>query len=381
MVAGEPSGDRLGAGLMRSLAGRLPRPRFVGIGGEAMCAAGLQPLAAFDQLAVNGFREPVLKLPSLLRLLLRLRRELLAWPIDLFIGVDFNVFNLLLEAKLKRAGTPTVHYVSPAVYAWRPGRVKRIGRSADLLLALYPFEPELYAAAGVRVVFVGHPLADAIPLDGGGAANRQAARAALGLTAEEKVIALLPGSRLSEVRRHIDLLLEAAEIIDRRLGGAAFLVPCPRTALAAQLEQARRRRPALRLQIRPGDARQALTACDGAIVKSGTGALEALLLRRPMAIMYRLGILSYGLARLLVHSQFVGLPNLLAGRQLVPELLQRQATPTALAAALLQELDKGPAQAETLAAFAALHEQLRRDANERAADAVTELLGGVSIQP
>lgn len=366
---------------MRSLAGRLPRPRFVGIGGAAMRTAGLEPLAAFDQLAVNGFREPLAKLPSLLRLLLRLRRELLAWPVDLFIGVDFNVFNLLLEAKLKRAGTPTVHYVSPAVYAWRPGRVKRIGRSADLLLALYPFEPALYAAAEVRVAFVGHPLADAIPLDGGGVANRQAARAALGLTAEETVIALLPGSRLSEVRRHVDLLLDAAEIIDRRLGGAAFVVPCPRTALAAELEQARTRRPALKLQIRPGDARPALTACDGAIVKSGTGALEALLLRRPMAIMYRLGILSYGLARLLVRSQFVGLPNLLAGRQLVPELLQRQATPAALAAALLKALDKTPAQAETLAAFAALHEQLRRDANERAADAVMALLGDVSAQP
>ena len=366
---------------MRSLAGRLPRPRFVGIGGAAMRAAGLEPMAAFDLLAVNGFREPLVKLPSLLRLLLRLRRELLAQPIDLFIGVDFNVFNLLLEAKLKRAGVPTVHYVSPAVYAWRPGRVKRIGRSADVLLALYPFEPALYAGAGVRVVFVGHPLADAIPLDGGSAANRQAARAALGLTAEETVIALLPGSRVSEVRRHMDLLLEAAELIDRRLGGAAFLAPCPRAALAAELERRRTRRSAVKLQILQGDARQALTACDGAIVKSGTGALEALLLRRPMAIMYRLGTLSYGLARLLVRTQFVGLPNLLAGRRLVPELLQRQATPTVLAAALLEELDKTSAQAETLATFAALHEQLRRNANERAADAVTALLGAVSRQP
>lgn len=366
---------------MRSLAGRLERPRFIGIGGEAMRAAGLRPLAAFDLLAVNGFREPLVKLPSLLRLLLRLRRALLAEPIDLFIGVDFNVFNLLLEARLKRAGVPTVHYVSPSVYAWRPGRVKRIGRSADVLLALYPFEPALYAGAGVRVVFVGHPLADAIPLDGGSAANRQAARAALGLAQEQAVIALLPGSRVGEVRRHMDLLLEAAEIIDRRLGGAVFLAPCPAAALAAEVERRRTRRPAVKLQILQGDARPALTACDGAIVKSGTGALEALLLRRPMAIMYRLGTLSYGLARLLVQARFVGLPNLLAGRRLVPELLQRQATPTALAAALLKELDKTPAQAETLAAFAALHEQLRRNANERAADAVTALLGGASRQP
>ncbi len=366
---------------MRSLADRLQRPRFIGIGGEAMCAAGLEPLASFELLAVNGFREPLLKLPSLLRLLLRLRRELLAKPIDLFIGVDFNVFNLLLEARLKRAGTPTVHYVSPAVYAWRRGRVKRISRSADLLLALYPFEPALYAGADIRVVFVGHPLADAIALDGGDEAQRSAARAALGLTSEETVIALLPGSRVGEVRRHMGVLLEAAAIIDAHLGGTAFVVPCPRTALAAELERFWARRPELRMRIHQGDARPALTACDGAIVKSGTGALEALLLRRPMAIMYRLGALSYGLARLLVRTQFVGLPNLLAGRQLVPELLQRQATPAALAAALLKALDKTPAQAETLARFAALHEQLRRNANERAADAVMALLEGGSGQP
>lgn len=366
---------------MRSLAHRLERPRFIGIGGEAMRTAGLEALAPFDQLAVNGFREPLVKLPSLLRLLRRLRRELLARPVDLFIGVDFNVFNLLLEARLKRAGTPTVHYVSPAVYAWRPGRVKRISRSADLLLTLYPFEPALYAGADIRALFVGHPLADAIPLDGGDAAQRSAARAALDLAAEETLIALLPGSRVGEVRRHLEVLLDAAAILDAQLGGAAFVLPCPRPALAAELEQARTRRPALKLQIHQGDARLPLTACDGAIVKSGTGALEAMLLRRPMVIMYRLGALSYGLARLLVHSQFVGLPNLLAGRQLAPELLQRRATPAALAAALRKALDKTPAQAETLAKFAALHEQLRRNADERAADAVMALLEGGSGQP
>ncbi len=386
IVAGEVSGDRLGAGLMQALAARLDQPRFIGVGGEAMRAAGLIPMAGIEQLGVNAFKEPLIKLPGLLRLLLRLRRRFLAQPPDLFIGVDFNEFNLLLEGMLKRVGVPTIHYVSPSVYAWRRRRIKRVARSVDLLLALYPFEPALYSTVDVAVTFVGHPLADAIPLDGGSAANQAAARSALGLTplgsGRETLIALLPGSRAGEVERHIEVLLDAAAIIDQQLKGATFLVPCPQRALAVQVERALGVRwKNLRIRILPGSARQALTACDGTIIKAGTGTLEAMLLRRPMVVTYRLGALSYLLVRLLVHSEFVALPNVLAGRELVAERLQRQATPEKLAAALLQALDKTPAQEETLQAFSDLHRQLQKGADERAAEAAMTLIECGGSQP
>ena len=375
IVAGEASGDRLGAGLMRALAGRIAGVRFVGVGGEAMRSAGLEPLADMAALAVNGFTEPLIKLPGLTRLLFGLRRRLLAERPAAFIGVDFNVFNLLLEGQLKRSGVPTVHYVSPSVYAWRRGRVRRIGRSADLLLALFPFEPAYYDGTGLKVAFVGHPLADAIGLDDGGEASRRAARAALGIGGEARVIALLPGSRSGEIKQHLDLFLAAAALLAERLDSTTFLIPCVRPDFVPLIERAAEALPELDIRICQDDARQALTACDGAIAKSGTGTLEAMLLRRPMVVAYRLGAASHALARLLVRTDYVALPNLLAGRELVPERLQRQATAEKLADALLDELDKPALLAETQQAFSMLHLELRRDANERAADAVMELLG------
>ena len=375
IVAGEASGDRLGAGLMQALSRRIDGARFVGVGGEAMGSAGLESLADMDALAVNGFTEPLIKLPSLARLLFGLRRRFLAERPAAFVGVDFNVFNLLLEGMLKRSGVPTVHYVSPSVYAWRRGRVRRIGRSADLLLALFPFEPAYYQDTGLKVAFVGHPLADAIGLDDGGEAGRSAARSALGTGEGKRIIALLPGSRAGEIKRHLEVFLDAAALLDRQLGNTAFLIPCARPHFAPHLERAAAARPQLDVRICQGDARLALAACDGAIVKSGTGTLEAMLLRRPMVVAYRLGRFSHALARLLVRTEFVALPNLLAGRELVPERLQGQATPGKLADALRIQLDKPALQAETLQAFAMLHLELRRDADQRAADAVMALLG------
>lgn len=374
IVAGEASGDRLGAGLMGALSRRIDGVRFVGVGGEAMRSAGLEPLADMKALAVNGFTEPLIKLPSLARLLFGLRRRLLAERPAAFIGVDFNVFNLLLEGRLKRSGVPTVHYVSPSVYAWRRGRIRRIGRSADLLLALFPFEPAFYDGTGLKTAFVGHPLADAIGLGDAGGPSRHAARSALGIRKGKRVIALLPGSRSGEIKQHIEVFLDAAALLDKRLGSAVFLIPCVRPDFVAHLERVTKARPQLDIRICPGDARQALTACDGAIVKSGTGTLEAMLLHRPMVVAYRLGRLSYALARQLVRTEFVALPNLLAGRELVPERLQDEATGEKLADALLNQLDKPALLAETQQAFSMLHRELRRDANERAADAVMELL-------
>ena len=374
IVAGEASGDNLGAGLMAALRGRLEGLRFVGIGGEAMLAQGLEPLGSMAALAVNGFSDPLVKLPQILGTFTTLRRRFLAGPPDVFVGVDFNVFNLSLERRLKRRGVPTVHYVSPSVYAWRPGRVKRINRSADRLLALFPFEKSFYADTNVDVTFVGHPLADAIGLEAGSETNRRAAREALGLDQDETIIALLPGSRDGEIRLMLDAFLDAAQLIRAALPEVSFVVPCPRPSIAGLVQRAVSKRQALPVLVHAGVGRLPLTACNAALVKSGTGTLEAMLLRRPMVMSYRLGPLAWKLARRLVHTDFVALPNILAGRALVPELLQDRATPSALAEKLLAELDKSVRRPEYLQEFAALHRQLQQNANERAADVVAAVL-------
>ena len=374
LLAGEASGDRLGAGLMRALRTGRPDLQFIGIGGEAMLAQGLKPLASMDGLAINGFKDPILNLPRLARLLARLHRQLRAEPPAAFVGIDFNQFNLRLERLLKRRGVPTVHYVSPSVYAWRPGRAKRIGRCADRLLALYPFEPALYQSFGLDVVFVGHPLADAIDFDAGDEANRRRARQTLQLPQDAPVVALLPGSRASEVGLLLEPFLDAATRIGQALPDASFIIPCPAPPLAQAVAAALTKRPWLPAKAHRSDARLALTACNAAIVKCGTGTLEAMLLRRPMVASYRLGRAAYGLARRLVRAKFVALPNILAGRSLVPELLQEQATPAALAENLLAELDKSVRRPEYLQAFGDLHASLRRNADQRAAQAVAELL-------
>jgi len=374
-VAGEASGDALGAGFMAAFRERYPDARFVGIGGAAMLREGLDCLVSMERLQVNGFVDPIRRLPELVAILRRLLREYDRVRPDVFVGVDFNVFNLLLEARLKARGVTTVHYVSPSVYAWRRGRVRRIARAADVLLTLYPFEPALYAQTPVRAVFVGHPLADAIAPDGGSAAHRTAARVALGLADASLVVALLPGSRMSEVRLLGDTLLDAAALIAERRPDVRFVVPCVRPQIREWLADASSRRPGLPVVAYDGTARSALTACDAALVKSGTSTLEAMLIGRPMVVCYRLGGLTYRLVRALLRTEYVALPNILAGRALVPELLQDAATPQALAAALLAELDKARRDPECLAAFRRLHETLRRDADARAAETVSALLG------
>ncbi len=374
IVAGEPSGDKLGAGLMRALHRRYDGLRFTGVGGNAMLEQGLESMGSMETLAVNGFRDPLLKLPGILGLLADLRRRFLADPPAVFVGVDSNVFNLRLERILKGRGVPTVHYVSPSVYAWRRGRVKRIGRSADRLLALFPFDKACYAGTDTEIVYVGHPLADAIGPDAGAEANRRAARHSMGLAGDKPVIALLPGSRMGEVRLMLDSFLEAAGLLLDSIDGATFVIPCPSPPVAEMVKKSLLEWPQLPCSVHPGDGRLPLTACDVALVKSGTGTLEAMLLRRPMVVTYRLGPLTWWLARRLVHTDFVALPNLLAGRALVPELLQGDATPAALAEKLHSELDKSTRHPDHLQAFSALHERLRRNASERAADAVAGLL-------
>lgn len=370
ILAGEASGDRLGAGLMRQLRQDLPSVEFVGIGGELMLAQGLQPVAPMTVFAMNGFTEPVRFLPRLIKVFKRLLACFQEQQPVAFVGVDFNVFNLLLERVLRRRGIPTAHYVSPSVYAWRAGRVRRISRSAELLLCLYPFELPFYHQEPISVVFVGHPLADEIdPLAGSSKQQAVAARS-LGIEPSARCIAVLPGSRMSEVKLMLTGFLEACEILQAQHVDSVFVVPCISAAIEKYVIAAGSRHPDLQLVTYRGDARRALTGCMGAIVKSGTGTLEAMLLRRPMVVSYRLGELSYQIVRRLLKSPFVALPNILAGRALVPELLQHEATPEALAAGLTQELERAARGDEYFGEFSRLHESLRLDADARAAQAV-----------
>jgi lipid-A-disaccharide synthase len=375
ILAGEPSGDLLGAGLMHALRTRVPDVRFRGVGGPLMLAAGLEPLAPISTFSMNGFVEPLKRFPRLLRVIRALRDAYLADRPDVFVGVDFNVFNLLLERLLKRRGIRTAHYVSPSVYAWRRGRVKRIGRAADLVMTLYPFEPPLYAEHGVHAEFVGHPLADEIePVDATASARSQ-----LGIPTNRLVVALLPGSRMSELHAHGELFMRTAEMFEKILDDATaqcpvlFLLPCVDERSRRELETLAQRFPALALRVLPNAAHLALAAADVALVKSGTGSLEAMLFGKPMVVTYRLGALSYAIVKALLRTPFVALPNILAGRRLVPELLQHDAQPQRLADALLAELERGRA-GNHLTDFRMLHGSLRRGANQRAAAAVLSLI-------
>jgi lipid-A-disaccharide synthase len=366
LLAGEPSGDRLGASLIRAIRERSPGALCVGVGGPAMRAAGLDCLLPTETLTMNGFAEPLRRLPELLRLRRRLRDQLLGRGLDVFVGIDFNVFNLSLEKALKRRGLATVHYVSPSVYAWRRGRLKHFHESVDRMLALYPFEPPLYADAGVDAVFVGHPLADEIDevIDPG------PARSALGIAPDASlVLAVMPGSRRSELEALAPDFLRAAARVARLRPGTRVLVPVLDRETAERME---RLAADLGVEVRVlvDDTRRALAAADLVLVKSGTGTLEAMLTGRPMVVAYRVGPWTWRLLRRLVHSPRIALPNLLAGGSLVPELLQDAATPEALAEALLGELAEGPQRRDRFRALAA---DLRRGAADRAAEAVLEL--------
>ena len=384
ILAGEPSGDVLGAGLMQALLTRHPNARFVGVGGARMQALGLRSIVPIEALSVHGFAQPLLRLPRLLQTFRAVRRQVLAARAHAFIGVDFNVFNLALERSLKRCGLPTIHYVSPSVYAWRRGRIGRIARSADLLLALFPFEPALYAGTTVRVVYVGHPLADELV----GTADRQAARDTLiamgyqlngGPHADAPggprgpVIALLPGSRMSEVRLMGQLIVRAAQLFRQTQVQAHFVLPCVNASVRQHMQRVVDAADAQRwIELLDGQSRLAMSAADAVLVKSGTGTLEALLLERPMVVAYKLGRVTAAIVRRLVRTPYVGLPNILAGRLAVPELLQENATPGKLAAALLRVLRDGDQATHQLHPIA---QSLRCGASQRGAQAVLELVG------
>lgn len=367
LVAGEASGDILGAGLMQALLERHPDVRFIGIGGPRMEALGLQSYFPQERLAVMGLVEVLGRLPELLARRRRLLKTLVEAQPDVFIGIDAPDFNLDLARKLRRAGIKTVHYVSPSVWAWRQGRVLKIRDACDLMLTLFPFEAQFYDAHQVPVRFVGHPLADAIPQ----VADRAAARAVLDLPPEGQVVALMPGSRGGEVSRLGPLFFAAADRLRSLRPGIRFVVPCASPERRAQLEQMLVGQD-LPLTLLDGRSHEALAACNAVLIASGTATLEALLFKRPMVVAYSVAPLTFRILKRMVKSPYVALPNLLAQRRLVPELLQEAATPQAMAQLLSPLLDNGDIQTE---GFDAIHRTLRCDASRQAADAVFQLTG------
>ena len=372
LLAGELSGDNLAAGLMAALRqqlGSAEQIEFIGVGGPAMIAQGLHSLAAFDALAVNGFKEPLLRFPELWRLYRRLAQTFKDEGVDAFIGIDFNVFNFLLEKRLRKMGIATAHYVSPSVYAWRKGRTKKVAQCADLLFCLYPFEPKFYAGLPLRAVFVGHPLAEAIEPDAGIAVARQRCRQQLQIDSQDLVIAVLPGSRSSEVALMLEPFLMAMRMLCEELPQRQIsaVIPCVNAARRSQVEALLPQFAELSIKLIDSDARAALIAADAALIKSGTSTLEAMLLGRPMVVSYKLGALSYAIASRLVSTPYIALPNILAGRELVPELIQDAATPAALAQALLSQLDETTIASDRKGVFAEMHQQLRAGASGRGA--------------
>ncbi len=374
LLAGESSGDNLGAGLMQSLTLQSPEVEFIGVGGERMMAQGLKSLAAMQILSVNGFVEPIMRLPQLIKLIRQLIREFTQADIDVFVGIDFNVFNFLLEAALRKRGIKTIHYVSPSVYAWRAGRTKRVAKCADVILCLFPFEPKFYAGLAVRAEYVGHPLADTIETDAGNAEGRAMARQALGLPTDANVLAILPGSRRGEIKLMMADFLGAAEIFCASHDNTIVVIPCIRAELKSDIEQYMQAVPGLTVRIHDGDARQPLQACDVALIKSGTSTLEATLLHRPMVVSYRLGKWTYLLVKGLLRTRYVALPNILANQQLVPELLQDDATAPRLGAALIEQFAAAQSETDFTKPFVQLHQQLRQGANTKAAAAVLGLM-------
>jgi len=372
LVAGEASGDNLGGPLVRALAERVPSSRFVGVAGPRMQEAGCEAWWPADALAVMGLAEVLRHLPRLLRL----RRELLARLVEArptaFVGIDSPEFNLRVASALKRRGIPTVQYVSPQVWAWRQGRVRTIGQAVDLVLCVLPFETDFYRANAVRAVFVGHPLADRIPLDN----DPRPARAALGLAEAGEILAVLPGSRRGEVGRLGPPFAATLAWLAERRPGLGFVAPMANAAARESFEQSLRiHAPGVAVSLVDGRAHEAIAAADAALVASGTATLETVLVKRPMVVAYRVARLTGWLLRdlKLVKSAYFSQPNLLAGRQLVPEYFQEQVRPDVLGPAVLGQLDRAD-RAALVDEFRRIHLQLRCDASARAADAIVELL-------
>jgi len=372
MVAGEASGDQLGAHLIQALKQALPDARFYGIGGPKMITEGFDSLYPAERLAVRGYAEVLRHYWGIARIRRELRRRLLDDRPQAFVGIDAPDFNLGLERGLKARGIPTVHYVSPSIWAWRGGRIRKIGRAASHMLALFPFEPGLYEARGIPVTYVGHPLADAFPLE----VDVAAARERVGVPPEQPIFALLPGSRQSEVEYMAETFVETARLLHQRFPQAQFLVPFATRETRALFETALYKLKAEKLPIKLlfGHAHDAMAAANGVLVASGTATLEAALLKKPMVIAYRMSKWSYRLMRRMGYLPYVGLPNILAGRFVVPEFIQDDATPENLAQALGNLVTDRRVCERLVEVFNEIHLTLRQDTARKAAGAMLPFL-------
>lgn len=367
IVAGEASGDLLGSHLIRALKQKRADIEFIGIAGPKMISEGAKSLFPIERLSVRGYLEVVKHLWGLLKLRRDLLNQLLKNPPDLFIGIDAPDFNFWLERKLKNKGIKTIHYVSPSIWAWRKNRIKKIKRAVTQVLALFPFEPALYEDAGVPVSYVGHPLADMLPLE----PDVAAAREILKLEDKDLVIAMLPGSRQGEVQQHADLFVQTARRIYAEQPNAIFLVPLITRETRQIFELAVfNTHETLPIQLLFGHAHDAMAAADVIIVASGTATLEAALLKKPMVITYRMSNLSWQLLKRMSLQPYVGLPNVLAGKFVVPELLQDDATPEKLADAALELIKDKDRLAEIKREFTSIHHSLRQNTAEKAALAI-----------
>ena len=372
MVAGEASGDLLASHLIQALKARLPNAVFYGIGGPKMLGQGFEVWHPLEKLAVRGYVEVLRHYREISGIRSDVKRRLLAEPPDVFIGVDAPDFNLALEKALKRRGIPSIHYVSPSIWAWRGKRIHKIGASVSRVLALFPFEPTLYEKQGIPVTYVGHPLADMLPVEDG----RDDARELLGLLPQQPVFALLPGSRQSELQYMADAFISTAREINKALPDALFLVPLATRETRLLFETALYRCNARELPIRMlfGHAHEAMMASDAVLVASGTATLEAALLKRPMAIAYKMAPFSYRMMRRMGYLPYVGLPNILAGKFVVPEFIQDDATPENLAQALLNFYADKATSARISEVFRGIHLQLKQNTAEKAAAAILDSL-------
>jgi lipid-A-disaccharide synthase len=374
ILAGESSGDILGAGLMSAIKRQHPAVRFEGIGGELMTEQGLDSMVPMERLSVMGLIEPLKRLGELLRIRKRVLQHFLSNPPALFIGIDSPDFNLGLEQQLKAAGIKTVHYVSPSVWAWRQKRVKKIKKAVDLILTLFPFEAKFYQAHGIAVLFVGHPLADIIPMH----SDSAEARRLLGLPTDKTLLAMLPGSRSSEVSRLAPEFLACAARCQKKWPNMQFAIPCANAERYQELDALLKTNfPSLPVKLFQGHSRQVVAAADCLLIASGTATLEALLLKKPMIVCYKMASLSFAVISRMLKVPYFSLPNLLAGKKLVAEKVQEDVDGDSLYRDLKKLLENREAQESLNQEFKQIHQQLQQSANEKAAQAVLELIHAI----
>ncbi|WP_455217845.1 lipid-A-disaccharide synthase [Kaarinaea lacus] len=375
IVAGEASGDLLGAGLVKTFRQQFPDSQFEGIAGPAMTGQGAKSLFPMDRLSVMGIIEVLGRYRELVGIRNQLALHFKQNPPDVFIGIDAPDFNLGLEKRLRESGIKTVHYVSPSVWAWRQRRVKKIAHSTDLMLTLFPFEARFYEEHNVPVKFVGHPLADEIPLE----VNKTAARQSLSLPVDKEILALLPGSRSNELHYLAQPFIETVRWLRQHRPELEVVVPLANDNRRQQFEQAVSQvADAPGMILVDGQSREVMAAADVVLLASGTAALEAMLLKRPMVVAYKLSPVTYQLAKRMVKVDNVSLPNLLAGETLVPEFIQHEATPEKLGSAVLDYFNRPEKTQKIHDRFGEIHLALRQDASRRAVDAITGLISGGS---